>query len=99
MFCKNCGKEIDNNAYVCPSCGVKQVDDTPKTVNADGPSVGCGILGFLIPLVGLIMFIVWRKDFPQKSKSAGIGALVSIVLWVVIVIALVACTAAVGAAL
>lgn len=22
MFCKNCGKEIDNNAVVCPGCGV-----------------------------------------------------------------------------
>ncbi len=22
MFCKNCGAEIDNNAAVCPQCGV-----------------------------------------------------------------------------
>ena len=23
MFCKNCGKEIDDNAIVCPHCGVQ----------------------------------------------------------------------------
>lgn len=23
MYCKNCGTEIDKNAYVCPKCGVK----------------------------------------------------------------------------
>ncbi|MBE6771077.1 MAG: TM2 domain-containing protein [Ruminococcaceae bacterium] len=39
MFCKNCGKEIDNAAVVCPACGVatdnfnqnktQQVQNTP----------------------------------------------------------------------
>ena len=23
MFCKNCGKEIDDKAVVCPYCGVQ----------------------------------------------------------------------------
>lgn len=23
MFCKNCGAEISEQAYVCPKCGVK----------------------------------------------------------------------------
>lgn len=23
MFCKNCGKEIDEKAYICTNCGVK----------------------------------------------------------------------------
>lgn len=22
MYCKNCGQQIDNNAVVCPHCGV-----------------------------------------------------------------------------
>lgn len=32
MFCKNCGKEIADNAYVCPNCGLKieQEDDKPR---------------------------------------------------------------------
>lgn len=24
MYCKNCGKSIDDNAVICPYCGVAQ---------------------------------------------------------------------------
>lgn len=30
MFCKNCGKEIADNAFVCPNCGVKVEEDKSK---------------------------------------------------------------------
>lgn len=29
MFCKNCGKEIDDKAAVCPHCGVAQSEQQP----------------------------------------------------------------------
>jgi len=29
MFCNNCGKEIDDKAFVCPSCGVKHFSISP----------------------------------------------------------------------
>lgn len=37
-----------------------------------------GILGCCIPLVGLILFLVWKSDKPMSAKSAGIGALVGV---------------------
>ena len=87
MYCRNCGKEIDNNAYVCPHCGVKVVDDEAqrRDENADadnGSKVGWGILSFLIPLVGLILFIMWRSERPKTAKICGICALVSFALGV-----------------
>ena len=30
-FCKNCGKEIDDKAVICPSCGVQQQEIAPTT--------------------------------------------------------------------
>lgn len=39
-----------------------------------------GILGFFIPLAGLILFLVWRTSFPKSSKGAGIGALISVTI-------------------
>ncbi len=57
MFCKNCGKEIDDNAYVCVHCGVKvaeepaapvQVAAEPKKRNT--AAFVLGIIGFIIAL-------------------------------------------------
>lgn len=47
---------------------------------ADSGSFGWAVLGFLIPLVGLILYLVWRNDKPLSAKKAGMGALVSVLL-------------------
>ena len=48
MFCKNCGKEIDDNAAVCIHCGVA-TNSTPAVVDNGG--FGWGLLGCCIPIV------------------------------------------------
>ena len=42
-----------------------------------------GLLGCCIPIVGLILFLVWREQKPKTAKAAGIGALVCIILAVI----------------
>ena len=74
MFCKNCGKEIDDKAVVCVHCGVATdlaattaaapVED--KKVNALGIagfivsffSLGLGIYFCIASIVGLVLSIV-----------------------------------------
>lgn len=51
--------------------------------NYDSGSIGWGILGFCIPLVGLILFLVWKDQKPQSAKAAGMGALISVIIGVV----------------
>lgn len=79
-FCKNCGASIDDKAAICPSCGVPQ-DNTPAVVDNGG--FGWGLLGCCIPIVGLILFLVWKDTKPKTSKAAGTGALVSVIIGVV----------------
>ena len=79
-FCKNCGAQIDDNAVVCTSCGVAQ-NTTPAVVDKGG--FGWGVLGCCIPVVGLILFLVWKDTKPKTAKAAGIGALVSVIIAVV----------------
>lgn len=43
-----------------------------------------GLLGCCIPIVGLILFLVWKDQKPRTAKAAGIGALVSVVASVVL---------------
>lgn len=86
MYCKNCGKEIDEKAVICPHCGVQQAQLANEN---DTGGFGWGLLGCCIPIVGLILFLVWKDTKPKTSKAAGIGALVSVcclVLWYVLVI-------------
>ena len=49
----------------------------------DSSSIGFAVLGFFFPLVGLILFIAWQKSMPTRAKSAGIGALVSVTIGIV----------------
>ncbi len=53
-------------------------------VVTDSGSFGWAVLGFFIPLVGLILFIVWKQTKPKCAKMAGIGALVGFVLGIII---------------
>lgn len=74
-FCRNCGQQIDDRAAVCPHCGVVQ-ENKPQVVDNGG--FGWGVLGCCIPIVGLVLFLVWKDTKPKTAKAAGIGALVSV---------------------
>jgi len=43
-------------------------------------SFGWSVLGFFFPLVGLILFIVFKSEKPSLAKMAGLGALVSVII-------------------
>ena len=56
MFCKNCGKEIDDNAVVCPYCGIQVVETKPvetaaATVSEERIVNGLGIAAFIVGMV------------------------------------------------
>ena len=79
-YCKNCGQEINNNADVCIHCGVAQ-ETKPAVVDNGG--IAWGLLGCCIPLVGLVLFLVWKDTKPKTARMAGKGALISVILSVV----------------
>ena len=49
----------------------------------DNGGFGWGLLGFCIPIVGLILFLVWKGEKPKTAKAAGMGALISVIIGVV----------------
>lgn len=57
-----------------------------QQTDSEGSTVGWGILGFFIHIVGFILWLIWKDEHPARAKSAGIGCLVSICLGVVGVI-------------
>ena len=54
--------------------------DHGGTVREDKLGIGWGILAFLIPLAGWIMYFVWKSETPNRAKWAGGLATLSFVL-------------------
>jgi len=91
-FCGGCGQPINDNGQIFSN----NYDARPYQNNnnfsnhndsvQDSGSAGWGVLGFFIPIVGLILFIVWNSSKPKSAKSAGIGALIGVILEVFLVI-------------
>ncbi len=79
MFCRVCGKEINDQAVICPNCGCATGNNMPNQIANNG-NIGWGILGFFIPLIGLILYLVWKDTRPKDSSYAGKGALISVII-------------------
>ena len=74
-FCSKCGKEIHSDAIVCIHCGCATESSKNRVYKYDAPSVGFWFLGFFIPIIGFVLYLVNKDTSPLKAKSAGIGAL------------------------
>ncbi len=77
-YCCKCGKELVDEATVCIGCGVPQISDSG--------SIGYFFLGFFIPIVGIILYFVWKQFKPKSAKKAGLGALSIVLLYVLLLI-------------
>ena len=69
-YCSQCGKELVDEAVVCPNCGCAV--QAPVSQQEDKPSTVLNILAFLFPVIGLILFdgivISYRRQRKQKER-------------------------------
>ena len=52
----------------------------------DSGSAGWGVLGFFFPLVGLILFLVWQTELPNRARACGKGALIGVIVYAAVVV-------------
>ena len=93
MFCKNCGKEINDNAAVCIHCGcaIEEKPQSKPEFKEDKKGMGA-LLGFFLGIIGLIIGICIYPAETNARKTfikgwaicfgivAGISILLSIIL-------------------
>jgi uncharacterized membrane protein YvbJ len=86
MYCSNCGKEIEDTARVCMYCGVPSNQGKQTQLSGEDTQTGCliGGLCFFFPIVGLILYFVWKETKPESSKFAGKWALIGFIVNVVV---------------
>lgn len=81
MFCNNCGESVAAQAEICPKCGVRVKNEVAE----DKPNWAVNIISLCcVPLVGIILFFVWKNEKPVAAKSALIFALIPTVLIIVV---------------
>ena len=89
MYCKNCGRPVDDTSSYCNNCGAR-IDNKPNAdASEDSLSLGFAIFGFFIPIVGLILFLIYEGKKPKRAKSAVKGALIGFITEIVLAIILV----------
>lgn len=90
MFCSKCGKEIMDEAVICPACGCPVAGKALSNANAeeDMPNGGLNVLGFLIPLAGLIMYCTMIGKTPKKANQIGLFSLIGFVVNLILIILL-----------
>ena len=76
-FCSKCGKEVLDEAIVCPNCGCAIPSQVAEEKPVDEISVGLCILSALIPLFGIIYWPVTYKKTPKRAQACGITALIA----------------------
>ena len=86
-YCSKCGQQIHDDATICIHCGCATAVSSTQVAPAtqDAPNTGFAVLGFFIPLVGLILYLIFSNNGqPLKAKSAGKGALIGVIVSVAI---------------
>lgn len=89
MYCKNCGRAVDDNSLYCYNCGVRLDNTSCANISEDNSSFGFAVLGFFIPIAGFILFLIYEGKKPKRAKSAGKGALIGFITKIVLSIILV----------
>ncbi|MBQ7173724.1 MAG: zinc-ribbon domain-containing protein [Clostridia bacterium] len=84
MFCSKCGKEIMDEAVICPHCGCSTRSGPPTSIDEDAPSPGFAILGFFVPIVGVILNGCFISRHPLRARSARRGAIIGIFFWIIV---------------
>ncbi|NLO44109.1 MAG: hypothetical protein GX106_04005 [Candidatus Cloacimonetes bacterium] len=89
MYCSNCGNEIDCPTAVCIYCGeaiLAHVESYKKT--AEPLSLLLAMFSFLVPPLGLFLYIYWRGSALRKSDTAGLlgffGFLILVIVYLII---------------
>ena len=98
MYCKKCGAQIDDDAYVCVHCGALVNEQSKETAFAQNGAVQTGkktngmaiagfVCSFLFALLGLIFSIIGMKQCKERGDNgyglAKAGMIISIV-WMAI---------------
>ena len=95
MYCPGCGKQITVNDHYCPYCGKQLNSDQQPNYNYrpdyshvngdDAPSIGYSIISVFVPIIGIILYFLFKRNYPNRAQACGIAALIGFLINLIIV--------------
>ncbi len=85
-YCQKCGTEKEYPNGKCPNCGYLPPLPSQRSTQPDDGGFLWGLLGFCVPIVGLILYLIWKDERPNTALAAGKGALAYCIFGVVMFI-------------
>ena len=93
-YCPKCLKLVDGKTSKCPQCGyefVEVIEEDEEVTNAvqlhdPVPAIVWKATGFICPIAGLVLYLIWKNDRPQRAKDAGKSALSMGIFWVSVLV-------------
>ena len=88
-YCTKCGAQLSDDAAFCTACGTSVNDSAPLNdiygtgyapAEKDEISVGFCVISALLPIFGIVFWLLKYKETPRKAKACGITAIISWVL-------------------
>lgn len=80
MYCRNCGQQIDDQAVICPHCGVPTQNMAQTGQKTNTLAVVGLVLSFFVSIAGLICSIIARKQCIERNEGGAGLALAGIII-------------------
>lgn len=93
-FCPNCQKEVSIKTEVCADCGFqfapeKQEEASNKVINIERydpvPTFLWTVLCFLFPLVGVILYFAFKKEWSIRAEACKDGFIIGAIVWALVI--------------
>lgn len=93
-FCPNCLKEVVKGTEVCDQCGFqfapeKEEEASNKVINNEKydpvPTFLWTVLSFLFPVVGVILFFVFKKEWSVRADACKDGFIIGAIVWTLVI--------------
>ena len=78
MYCKNCGKQIDDRAVICPHCGVPAVKPATPGLCVAGfvisiLSIWFGIIFCIPPILAIALSALGNRKAKKNGFQSNLG--------------------------
>ena len=91
--CPRCNSLIDSKDTFCTHCGyrldqkrrIQRQPSHPREPNNESSLFLWALIGFLSPIAGIILYLIFKDTKPRSASYSIRGAFVAIVIYVIVV--------------